>query len=481
MSSIKKNYIFQISYQILIIILPIFTAPYVSRVLGVEGVGTYSYTFSVANYFVLFAMLGINNHGSRRIAMVRDNKEKLNQTFSSILTIHIISSIIMIILYLGYSLFIVKENSLFALISTIYILAALFDVNWFFFGMEKFKITVTRNIIIKILTVLLIFLCVKDKNDLVIYILIMAIGTFISQSMIWGLINKYVQIVKPSWSEITTHFKPMLIMFIPTLSVSLYRIMDKVLLGALTDHSQVGLFDNAEKIINIPLALITGLGTVMLPRMSNLVTNSDFARAERYFSNSMKFAIIVSLGWFFGVSAIAPKFAPVFFGIEFEKTGAIMQGLAITIPFIAFANVIRTQYLIPNNLDSIFVKSVLIGAVISVITNIILIPHYQALGSTVATVLAEISVCAYQCWAVRRELSIKKHIKSSVYFVFLGFLMFIIVSVISMNLPDSALYMILETMAGVLIYSLGTLIYLYIFKDELLYTFAKRKVGSINR
>ena len=131
--SIKKNFIYNFAYQVLVIILPLITTPYISRVIGPEGIGIQSYTYSIANYFVLFAILGISNHGNRSIAMVRDNDEKLNRTFSSIYLVQFIMSIIMIILYLLYSIFVVNDNRIIFIIQSIYIVSSLLDINWFFF------------------------------------------------------------------------------------------------------------------------------------------------------------------------------------------------------------------------------------------------------------------------------------------------------------------------------------------------------------
>ena len=150
-SSIKKNFIYQMIYQILIIILPFVTSPYIARTIGAEGLGTYSYSYSIAYYFVLFSMLGLANYGNRAVAQCRDNQEDLNETFSNIVTLHIAFSAICCVVYILYVVFLAKEK-LYAGIQFAYVLSGLFDVSWFYFGIEKFKLTVTRNIIIKILS-----------------------------------------------------------------------------------------------------------------------------------------------------------------------------------------------------------------------------------------------------------------------------------------------------------------------------------------
>ncbi len=183
--NIKKNFIYNVLYQILIMILPLITTPYIARVIGANGVGVQSYTYSVVNYFVLFAMLGVNNYGNRSIAAVRDDKEKLSKTFWSIYGLQAILSIIMLIIYMFYLIFITNENKVIAGIQSIYIFSALLDINWFFFGIENFKITVTRNAFIKVISAFSIFIFVKKQDDLYIYSLILVIGTIISQVILW--------------------------------------------------------------------------------------------------------------------------------------------------------------------------------------------------------------------------------------------------------------------------------------------------------
>ena len=149
-SSIKKNFAYQLIYEILVLILPFITSPYIARVIGAEGLGIYSYTYSVAYYFVLFSLLGIKNYGNRSIAKIRDNRNLLNETFTNILSVHILISIICCIAY-GIYVFELKEDRVLATIQGFYVLSGLFDISWFYFGIERFKMTVSRNIIIKII------------------------------------------------------------------------------------------------------------------------------------------------------------------------------------------------------------------------------------------------------------------------------------------------------------------------------------------
>ena len=188
-------------YEVLILILPLITSPYIARVIGADGLGVFSFSYTVAFYFVLFSMLGIKNHGNRAIARVRDDQNELNHTFSDIAVLHIAVSLVCTMCYVGYIFCLQGDDRLYAFIMFFYVLSAVFDISWFYFGIEKFKLTVTRNTIVKLLTVLSVFIFVKTKNDLWIYCLIMSLGNLVSQVALWVPLRKFVRFVKPNFSN----------------------------------------------------------------------------------------------------------------------------------------------------------------------------------------------------------------------------------------------------------------------------------------
>ena len=427
MSNPKNNFIYNVVYQILILIIPLITSPYLARVIGVDGVGTYSYTYSIVHYFMLFTLLGLNNYGNRAIAKVRDDKEKLSKTFWSIYIFQVIMGLSMLALYVLYVLVSNTSYKTLAIIEILFIISAILDINWLFFGMEEFKKTITRNTIVKILNVVLIFLLVKNSNDLWKYTLIMAGMTTIGQLILWGYLANKIRIVKIKIKDIKKHIKPNLILFIPVIAISLYKMMDKIMLGSIANVTEVGYYENAEKIINIPMAFITALGTVMLPRVTNLVAKGSLEKAREYTSKSIHFVMFMSFAMCCGLIAIGYNFAPVFFGIEFQKTGILIMLLSTTLIFLSFANVIRTQYLIPKEKDKIYIKSVSLGAVVNLIMNVIFIPQYGSIGACFGTIAAEFIVMAYQAYSVRKDLPIMSYIKTVMPFAAKAIIMLIII------------------------------------------------------
>ena len=482
MKSLQKNFLYNVLYQILLVILPLITAPYISRTLGVTAVGVYSYTYSVAYYFLLIAMLGIGNHGNRSIAAVRDDRKKLNKTFSSIYSLQVITFSIAILAYAIYLVLFVKDNRLIVLLQLIYVTSGLFDIGWLFFGLEQFKLTVARNTLIKISTVVLMFVFVHKPSDLWKYTLIMSAGTLFSQAYLWLYVKKYVSFEKCSVKEITSNIKPVLILFVPVLAYSIYKVMDKIMLGNMSSYDQVGFYNNAEKIINIPMGIITALGTVMLPRMSNIVANGDKKRVDDYIRISAKLVTLLSSAIAFGLMGVSSVLAPVFFGDEFIACGEIIRLLSVTVFFIAWANVIRTQYLIPNKRDSIYLTSTMVGAILNLIINWMLIPKYQANGAAFGTIVAEFSVMLVQMVAVKNELPMRKYIMSYSPILIIGLIMAVLVDRIGIKLGVSVSTLAIQILAGGFFFCIATIAYLRISNDEMwrlgLDSIKKRKKSS---
>lgn len=464
-TNIKTNYLYQVCYQVLILALPLITSPYVSRVLGAEGLGIYSYSYSIAYYFGLISMLGVLNYGNRAIAKCRDNQDELNKEFSGIVTLHIILSLICIMIYLYYAVFIANEQ-LYALMQTGYVFSGLFDITWFYYGIEKFKLTVVRNTLIKIFTVVLVFLFVKDANDLWIYCAIMAFSILLGQAIMWIPLRKYVSYNWPTKGEIVRHFKPMLILFIPTIAISFYKYMDKIMIGLLSDKIQLGYYENAENIIRVVTSIIGSLGTVMLPQMANLVANKNTEQFYKYIAVSMRYVMIMAFAMSFGLAGIAKVFTPFFWGDAFETSGRLIGILVISVPFVSFANVIRTQFLLPQEKDVEYMVSVILGALVNLVVNTALIPKYGAMGAATATVFAEGTVCIIQSIAVRKNLPIWTYIKDAIPFGVLGLVMFIIVDSIGNIISNQIICLFVQVLVGVVFYGVPTIGVLLNKKDK---------------
>ncbi len=467
MGTVQKNFIYNVIYQILVILLPLITAPYISRTLGATAVGIYSYTNSVAYYFLMIAMLGISNHGNRSIAAIRDNKSKLNTVFSSIYILQLFTYSIAVLLYVLYIVFFVSDNKVIALLQLLYVISGLLDISWLFFGLEKFRITVGRNAIIKICTVWCMFIFVHTPDDLWKYTLIMSGGTFLSQAYLWMFVGKEVKFVKVSINDIVRNVRPVLILFIPVVSYSIYKVLGKIMLGNMSSYEQVGYFQSAEKIINIPMGVITALGTVMLPRMSNLIAKGDSEKTNQYIRVSFKFVTIIGSAIAFGLIGVTNVLTPVFFGIDFLPTAPIISLLSLTVFAMAWANVIRTQYLIPYGLDKVYLTSTIIGAVFNLLINALLIPQFHAIGASIGTIVAEFSVMIVQIIAIRKKLPVLQYYKSVIPTIIIGIIMAVIVRIIGDSMGVSIVTLIIQIAVGGCVYLILLGLTLFIFKDEI--------------
>ena len=316
-----------------------------------------------------------------------------------------------------------------------------------------------RNIAIRLINLVCVFVFVRTRADLWKYTLIMTLGTACSQGYLWFYVKKIAGWYLPRIKDLKKHLIPELVLFIPIIAVSLYTMMDKVMLGQISTMTQVGYYEGAGRILNIPMGVITALGTVMLPRMSNLAAKGKTRESGEYIYNSMIFAMFLASGMMFGIAGIAEDFVPLFLGREYSPCILLIRTMAPTVPFIAWANVIRTQYLIPNHEDKSYIISVTLGAAVNLAVNTLLIPHIHALGAVIGTVFAEGSVCISQTIMVRRKIEIYRYIKDTVMYFIFGGIMLLLISMVHNFFQNVFLALVLEIFIGGTAYTAMSAIY----------------------
>ncbi len=460
MKSVKKNYIYNVLYQILTIILPLITAPYVARVLGAENTGIYSYTHSIAQYFVILIMLGLNNYGNKYIAAIRDNHEELNKAFNEIYTMQFITGIIFIGAFIVLQLLNCFNDTFYLWLQFPFILSAIFDVNWFFFGTEEFKLTVTRNSVIKILTIIATFAFIKESSDISKYVLLLSSGMLISNLCLWPFLVRKIKVRLAKLSDVKKHFKENIILFIPVIATSIYTVMDKIMIGFMSTMQDVGYYEYSERIKNIPLGLINALGTVMLPRMSNLFAKKEEQeKAIQSINYSMEFILWLSVALAFGISSVSKEFIPLFLGNDYQECIKLTSLLSFAIIFIGYANVIRTQYLIPKSKNKIYVTSSIIGALVNFIVNYFLIKSIGVIGAVIGTLIAELSVALFQTISIYHELAFKRYFMCLTKYLLVGTIMYVINVSLLEALALNYIYMlILKIITGSLVYVILTML-----------------------
>lgn len=461
MKKLLKNLGYQTVYQILAICLPLITSPYISRVLGADGLGVYSYTYSLVNYFTLFAMLGTTNYGSRSIAVVKENKESVTHVFWSIYALQIISSVVALIAYITFVKAFVTQNILIATVQAIWIIACVLDISWFFFGIEEFKVTVIRNIIIKLMTVVAIFMFVNQPGDVWKYTVIMALGTLLSQLALWPFLFKYIGFYMPKVQEVCAHIRPNILLFIPLLGLSVYHIMDKTMLGMVCSEAESGYYYNADKVMSMPLTVIMATGTVMLPKMSELAAKGD-SKEENYLLNiSMEGFMLLTIGMAFGISAVAQHFIPIFFGPGYEPCVVLVYIFSVIMIFKALANIIRNQFLIPHNYERIYTISVFVGAILNFIANciFIIIMDMGAVGACYGTLVAEMATCILYIISINKETQMIFRLRKIFVYFLMGIVMFTCVLFVSSHLQQSIISLLIEIAVGSMLYLVMCLCY----------------------
>lgn len=451
-ASISKNFFFNTSYQLISIVIPLITTPYLTRTIGAKGVGEYGYELSIATLFMIFIKLGLSNYGCREIASISDDKNNMSKTFWSIFYLQLSTMLIVTSFYLCYVI-LLNNTQLISKILILYVISSGLDITWFYWGVEDFKYTVLIDCIIKIITTLSVFLFVKNDTDVWIYALIMSIGALTSQMLLLYGSKSRVTYYKPRIDEILKHLKPNLILFFPVIAVSIYSYIDKIMLGFMTNKIEVGYYESSEKILRIPIILVTSLGTVMLPRMSNInATSKDDRKANTIIENSLLFASFLSTLLGYVMMSVSQEFVPLFYGQGFEKCVKLFLILLPSCFFMSVANVIRTQYLIPKQFDKVYVLSVFTGAITNLIFNYLFIPRFHSVGAAAGTLVAEVSVCLVQCMAICKIGSIRHSLEKCLVFPFAGGMVFFIMYRVSLINMSSIMGLLLKCMIAFFLY-----------------------------
>ncbi len=445
------------SYQIFILIVPLLTTPYLARVLEPKGIGIVTFTNSITQYFIIFGSIGVSLYGSRQIAFVREDKMKLSKTFYDIFFLRLITIFLSLILFFIFLSFLHKYKQ-FYIVQSFSIIAAAFDISWFFQGIENFKVTVLRNFIIKVITIVSIFTLVKTSNDLALYIFIISISLLIGNLSLFPYLKNNIE--KPQWNNINLiiPFKGAMIFFIPEVATQIYLYVNKTMLGIITNPTISGYFEQSDKIIKMSLAVVTSIGMVMLPHVANAHKQGNHQRVKNYLYKTFEFVTMLSIPLAFGISAIASNLVYLYLSDKFLQVIPILMIESIVIILIAWSNAIGIQYLMPTEQNKVFNYSVILGAIINIILNFPLIILWGAIGTAISTIISELAVTIYQIWSIREQINLKNLFSDFYKYMFSGILMFLIVFIINKNYVPTWTHLMIEITIGMISYSVLLLI-----------------------
>lgn len=394
-----KNYLYNLSYQILTIILPIITVPYVTRIFTSEALGNYVFYNSIVSYFSLFAMLGIGVYGTKQIAAASD----VSSTFWNIYAIQLIASVLSIFVYIIVVFSIPQMEGIVPLIVGITLFANMMDISWLFSGKEDFKKITIRNIVVRLIGVISIFTFVKSSDDLYLYVFLIVIFDFLGQFVMWVPAKKFIK--RPSFNAkvIKKNLHPIVLLFLPQVAISLYVVLDRTLLGLLGSYSDVGIYEQGQKLISILLKVVSSLGVVMLPRVANLLSE----RRDKEAQNMVKFSFIlynlIIFPMIFGLISVNAVFVKLFLGQNFQDVKYVLYVIVFNIMFVGWTNILGYQVLVVRNKNKEFMLSTTIPAFVSVAVNIAVIPFFGYIGASITSVVVEILVFAIQ-WYYSRNI-----------------------------------------------------------------------------
>jgi O-antigen/teichoic acid export membrane protein len=461
--NIKRNYFYNVSYQLLCLLTPLITTPYISRVLGADGIGKYSFLFSIVTYFLTVAAMGTASYGQREISYRQDDKAAYSVVFWNTELFSCISTIFCFLAFLVYVK--INNNDVFMyLIMSLHIIAVAFDITWFFQGLEEFKIIVIRNTIIKIATILFTFLFVKTKNDLWLYALGLSGGTLLSAISMWTYLPKYIDKMDKNYLHPFTVFKGSFVLFLPAIATTLYSFLDKTMIGVMTNSSyENGYYEQASKIVKMVMTIITSMGTVMMPKIGFYFQKGNKEQVDQYMYRSYRFTWFVGLPLCFGVIAISKSFVPWFFGAGYDKVSELLWSLSFLIPIIGVSTITGVQYMIPTKQQKNYNITIFVGLCTNFCLNYLLIPVLLSNGASIASVAAETSIMLLQLYFIRDQLSVKKIFSSALPYLIASIVMGGVIFLVSTFLHATIINTLILIVIGISLYGL----ILYLIHDEM--------------
>lgn len=453
-NKVVKNYIFNAGYQVMALIVPLITTPYISRVLTSEGIGIYSYTYSIVCYFTICAILGTAIYGKKSIGILQDNPEERTKKFWDIFAFRFITSMTALVLYIGYVIIFV-DNKTIALLQSFYILGVMSDVSWMFQGMEDFERVAIRNFIFKALNVALVFIVIKEESDLWKYVLLLAMLTVVGNISMWPFLSKYLVKIPGNKIRPFTDIKVILKLFVPAIATQLYCIIDKNMIGNITmDPNQNGYYEQADKIVKMSMILITSIATVLLPKVSKSYSEKKYDEVKEDLSIAYRFVWFMGVPLMCGVTAISSVLVPVFLGAGYEPVIIILPILSILFVIMSFNQINCTLFFVSAERETEYLKYMIIGGVVNVTLNYFFITKYGAIGAAAGTVLGELVITIFEFSYIKKQqfVSIKKVFVEGTKYYVAGLFMLIILKLMVSNMNVSIFSLLLLILVGVVLY-----------------------------
>lgn len=408
----KKNYLFNLLLSVANILFPIISFPYVSKILGPIGVGKVQFITTFASYFALIAALGIPIYGVREIAKYKSSPEKLSKVFSELVIINFITSLFLSIIYIAVVLTLPYFNSdknLYLWAISLIILG-FSSIDWFYAGMEEFKMVAVRSVLVRMISLVLMFVLVKKDTDYYRYLMILIFIILANNFINIIMLSKKVTFTYKNIS-LQRHLKSLFLIFGTTIATSMYTMLDTVLLGFLSDNKSVGLYSAAVKLSKIAIPIVTSFGIILVPKIAKNLAEKNIDEVQALLSKSFSFIAFFSIPLGFGLAILAPELIIAFSSEKFIDSTFSMQILSVLPFLIGFGNFFGFQILIPAGKDKELLFSVIGGVIIGLLLNFLLVPQLKQLGAAIANVASELVVTFLFMYFVKKHYNYKFHIK----------------------------------------------------------------------
>jgi len=480
--SISTNYIYNTILKVLNILFPMITFPYIARVLTASGVGKINFSLSVISYFILISRVGIPMYGIRECAKYRDDKKELTKVVQEILIINFVSLGITLIFFyviLFNSKSLINYKNILMILS-VNIISTTIGMEWFYQAIEEYKYITLRNIFVKVISLILIFSLVKEKNDYNVYAFILMISVSISYLYNFFHSRNYIDLFKKhSNYNFTRHIRPVFLLFAMSVSISIYTNLDKVMLGFLSGDEAVGYYTSANKMIKAIIILVTSLGTVLLPRISYYIKNNEIAEVNKLINKSLNFILLMAIPAATGVFMLAESIIFIFAGGDYIEAITTIKILSPVIIVIAIGNLFGVQILISYGKEKLTLISTIVGAISNVSLNFLLIPLFKHNGAAISTLFAEFFVMITQFYFSYSYIKdIKENIRFKNIYHYIGGSILIIITCLMINklINNIIIVTVLSVLFSIMIY----FSFLFFIKNEFVYEIKDKITTKFN-
>lgn len=405
-NSLAKSAVFNIIYQGLNVIFPLISASYVAKVLAPSGVGQVSYTQNIVSYFVMIAALGMPTYGTREISKYRDNQSRLNKTFSELFVLNGLSTAVCMGVYGIFTALFVKDNHLLYIVCGLELVFNFINVDWFFRGKEDFVYIAVRSAVVKVLSLIMLVLFVRDEGDCAAYALLVCLANGCNYFFNITRLHKEVRLTFRNL-QLKQHMRPLLFLLICSVAASLYSKIDITMLGNMCSDASVGFYSTAFKTVGIALAVIASATSVFLPRISYCY-DTDREKFREYVELGVKIVTFIAVPAMIGIALVSGEVVTVLFGDEFSAAGSVVAILSPLLVIKGIGDIMCYQVLVSVGKENYFLGSYIMAAIANIVLNSLLIPMLDYNGAAIASVASELIVNAtllrYSLHVVRPRL-----------------------------------------------------------------------------